>query len=124
MSVAVKGLYPEDAIIKVRQGYSKCACLTVGDDSIITADPSVAEACRAAGLSVLQLGAHAVRLDGYDTGFIGGAGGDDGEHILFCGDLSRHPEGSAIADFCRRHGREPISLSDGELYDYGTLIFI
>jgi hypothetical protein len=124
VSEKIKGLYPEDAIIKVNQGYSKCATLTVGDSGIITADPSVALAAEEAGLSVLRLSRHGVSLDGYDCGFIGGASGDDGEHILFCGDLSRHPEGDSIAEFCRRHRREPISLSDEPIYDYGTLIFI
>lgn len=124
VSAAVRDLYAEKEIINVKQGYSKCACLTVGDDAIVTADPSIAEKAEAAGLSVLRLKENGVRLDGYDCGFIGGASGDDGEHILFCGDLFRHPEGELIADFCRRHRREPISLSDDVLYDYGTLMFI
>ena len=124
VSSAVRGLYPKEKIIDVKQGYSKCACLTVGESGVITADPSVAKPAELAGLSVLRLKAHGVRLDGYGTGFIGGAAGDDGENILFCGDLSLHPEGEAIADFCTLHGRHVISLSDEELYDYGTLMFI
>ena len=124
VSETVRGLYPEDALINVNQGYAKCATLTVGDSGIITADPSVAKAVAGAGLDVLKLESHGVELLGYDCGFIGGASGDDGEHILFCGDLSRHPEGELIADFCRRHRREPVSLSDEGLYDYGTLLFL
>lgn len=123
VSSAVLGLYAENDIINVRQGYAKCSSLTVGDGAIVTADPSVAKEAERAGISVLRIGSGGVRLDGYDCGFIGGACGDDGEHILFCGDISLHPDGEIIADFCRRRGREPISLSDGELYDYGTLIF-
>ena len=124
VSESVRALYPESAVINVKQGYAKCATLTVGDGGVITADPSVARAAEAAGLSVLMLRSHGVALDGYDCGFIGGASGDDGEHILFAGDLSRHPEGDAIVEFCRRHRRLPISLSDEPLYDYGTLIFV
>ena len=123
-SSAILDLYSDDKIIDVRQGYSKCATLTVGDGGLITADPSVAREAEAVGLSVLRIKSHGVRLDGYDCGFIGGASGEDGRYILFCGDLSLHPEGELIADFCRRHGREPISLSNEELYDYGTLMFI
>lgn len=124
VSSAVKGLYLDSEIINVKQGYAKCASLTVGKGGIVTADPSIAKKAEDTGLSVLRLKENRVRLDGYDCGFIGGASGDDGEHILFCGDLNRHPEGELIAEFCRRHHREPISLSDGELYDYGTLMFI
>ena len=123
-SKAILGSYSESEIIDVRQGYSKCATLTVGDNGVVTADMSVAKAAERAGLSVLRIESHGVRLEGYDCGFIGGATGDDGEHILFCGDLFLHPEGDIIADFCRRHGREPISLSDEPLYDYGTLMFV
>ena len=124
VSETVRELYPEDALINVNQGYAKCATLTVGDSGVITADPSVAKAVAGAGLDILKLESHGVELLGYDSGFIGGASGDDGEHILFCGDLSRHPEGELIAEFCRLHRREPVSLSDEGLYDYGTLLFL
>lgn len=124
VSKDVLGLYQSENIVAVKQGYAKCSCLTVGDSGIVTADPSVAKAASACGIDVLRLCEHHVALSGYGSGFIGGASGDDGEHILFCGSLDRHPEGGKIADFCRRHGREPISLSDGELYDYGSLLFV
>ena len=123
-SAAVLGLYRTADIANIKQGYAKCSCLTVGDSGIVTADPSVAKGAESLGLEVLKLQSHGVRLSGYDCGFIGGASGDDGESILFCGSLERHPEGEAIADFCRRHGREPLSLSENELYDYGSLLFI
>jgi len=117
-------MYPDGDIANIKQGYAKCSCLTVGDGGVITADPSVAKGALDLGLDMLKLCSHGVRLSGYDSGFIGGASGDDGESILFCGSFERHPEGDVIADFCRRHQREPVSLSANELYDYGSLLFI
>lgn len=115
--------YGEENITGTKQGYAKCSVCIAGD-GIITADPSVARSAKKSGIDVLFLSGNHTRLNGYDTGFIGGATGDDGERLYFCGDVLRHPECEKIIEFCRRHGREPISLSDGELYDYGSLIFI
>ncbi len=123
-SALILGAYGEKNIIDTKQGYAKCSTCTVGENGIITADPSIAKAAKGAGIDVLLLKENATRLDGYDTGFIGGASGDDGENVYFCGNLSRHPEGDKITEFCRAHGRDAVSLSDGELYDYGSLIFI
>ena len=117
-------LYSPENISDVRQGYTKCSCLTVGDNGVITADRSIARKAKKAGIDTLLLSEQGVRLDGYDCGFIGGASGDDGRHIFFCGNIDRHPEGKMIRKFCLRHGREPISLSEDDLYDYGSLLFI
>ena len=65
-----------------------------------------------------------MRLDGYDTGFIGGASGADDDAVYFCGDVSHHPDADAIKAFCQKHGKECVSLSDEELTDVGTLFFI
>ena len=123
-SELIKARMQDENIINVNQGYAKCSIVTVGDNAIITADPSIAKAARTCGINVLELGSSSVRLDGYDCGFIGGASGDDGEHIVFCGDISLHPEGEKIKSFCRENRREPVSLSPLPLYDYGSLIFI
>ena len=123
LSSSVRAMYGDERIINVKQGYSKCACVSVGNSGVITADKSVAKAVSNAGLDLLMLESHGARLCGYDTGFIGGCCGDDGENIVFCGSLGSHPEGERIAEFCRRHGHPPVSLSDETLYDYGSLIF-
>ena len=124
VSRLIADLYDEENVINTKQGYAKCSTCTVGERGIISSDPSVARSADGAGIDVLLLNGNHTRLEGYDTGFIGGASGDDGENVYFCGDLSKHPEGERIADFCLAHGRRAVSLSDGELYDYGSLIFV
>ena len=117
-------LYDEDKIINVKQGYAKCSTCTVGDSGIITADASIASAASRAGADILLLREHGVALEGYGCGFIGGASGDDGENIYFCGNAELHPEYENIKSFCEKHSRGCVSLSDSPLYDYGTLVFI
>ena len=115
-------------ICPVRQGYAKCSLLPLGDGAIITADPSVATAARAEGLDVLLLDVQGVLLDGYDTGFFGGctsfAPYSDEKTIYFCGALSLHPEHARIQDFCRKHGKNPVSLGEAPLRDMGTIFLI
>ena len=117
-------LYGAENIVNVRQGYAKCASVVVGDNGIITADPSIARAATAAGIDVLVLSGSHTRLGGYDTGFLGGASGDDGECVFFTGNIDLHPEVEQIREFCKKQGREVCSLSSAPLYDYGSLIFI
>ena len=117
-------LYSDDMIINVRQGYAKCSTATVSEGAIITADASIARAAGEKGIDVLSVSPSGVRLDGYDCGFIGGASGADGENVYFCGNIELHPDGERIKDFCRKHGKNAVSLSDEPLYDYGTLMFI
>ena len=108
----------------VKQGYAKCSTCVVSDRAIITADPSIADAAESIGADVLLVSSQGVRLDGYGCGFIGGASGNDREKVYFCGNVELHPDGAAITEFCRKHGREAVSLSEMPLYDYGTLLFI
>jgi hypothetical protein len=120
----VAELYPENMIINVKQGYAKCSTAVVGDNAIITANPSIAKAVKEKGIDVLSVSPLGVRLDGYDCGFIGGASGTDEENVYFCGNIDLHPDSERIKAFCRKHGKNAVSLSDEPLYDYGTLIFV
>ncbi len=111
------------ALLPVRQGYAKCNLCTVSENAVITEDASIAKALSAVGAEVLHVTPGHITLPGYPYGFIGGASGNDGHHVFFCGDLSEHPEGDRIAAFCRRHGKQPVSLCAGKLCDVGSLLF-
>ncbi len=111
-------------LLHTNQGYAKCSTCVVSERAIITSDLSINSLAEKNGISSLLISADGVSLDGYDKGFIGGASGSDGTHVFFCGDLSSHPDGEQIADFCKGHGKKPISLSGEQLYDYGTVIFL
>lgn len=111
-------------VIHTNQGYTKCSVCRVSDNAVITADASIHKACAERGIDSLLVCADGVTLSGYDCGFIGGATGSDNENIYFCGDISLHPDGDKIIEFCKRHKKSVISLTDEELYDVGSIFFV
>ena len=108
----------------VKQGYSKCSTVVLGDDGIITADKSIYEAYKKISGNALLISPDGVALNGYDRGFIGGASGVCNKEVFFCGDIGLHPDSEKIIDFCNDLGYTVTSLSDEPLYDVGTIIFI
>lgn len=120
LDYAVKSDYE---IVDVKQGYTKCSVCVVDDNSIITEDKGVADKCAAAGIDVLLLKTHGVKLDGFENGFFGGCSGklSDG-HLVFAGCIKSHAEYREILKFCTERGVEPVSLSDEPLYDVGSII--
>ena len=108
----------------VKQGYAKCSVCKVGERAAITADTSLYKAMRADGYDVLLISAGHIGINEYDTGFIGGCSGCDGERVYFSGNISLHPDGEAIKSFCAKHGMSVVSLSNEPLFDVGSLFFI
>ncbi len=111
-------------LINTRQGYAKCSTAIVSKNAIITADRGICSLACGAGLDVLSVSPAHVSLDGYDTGFIGGATASCEDALLFCGDLDTHPDAESIRSFCRKHSKKAVSLSDEPLYDYGTIFIL
>lgn len=108
----------------VKQGYAKCSVCPVGDKAAITSDSSLCKAMREDGIDVLFISPKNIRLDGYDTGFIGGCSGEDSDNIYFSGNILLHPDGKLISDFCEKHQKKAVSLSEEPLYDVGSLFFL
>ena len=110
-------------IADTSQGYAKCSTVVL-DNAIITADKGIYNLTCGLGYDTLLVNPCDVALRGYSCGFIGGASGVFGKKIYFCGDITKHQNGTDIIDFCNKKGYEVISLSSEPLYDVGTIIFI
>lgn len=110
------------ATADVAQGYAGCSALACGD-LLLTADPSIKEAVTDRGGEVLSLFPGGIDLPGYDTGFIGGAGGYVDGYAVFFGDVHRHPDGNRIADALAKRGIVCHCLGDGPLTDFGGIKF-
>ena len=112
----------------VKQGYTKCSILPVGDRALITEDVAIAAIARQKGFDVLQIEKGHVSLPGYDTGFLGGATSfspyKKTNEILFCGNLFIHPNAEEILAFCKKHNQTVLSLGNLPLLDVGTLFLI
>lgn len=110
-------------IIPTRQRYARCSTAIVSHHAVITADPSIASACRTHQIDTLQIRPGGIELDGYEYGFIGGCCGLlSPEELAFSGDLSLHPDGSLIRSFLSGHGVRPICLTEEPLYDVGGIL--
>ena len=108
--------------VEVAQGYAGCSALACGD-LLLTADPSIRKAAGDRGGNVLFLSPGGIDLPGYDTGFIGGAGGCADGHAVFFGDVHRHPDGDRIADALAKRGISCHCLGNGPLTDFGGIKF-
>lgn len=110
-------------IANIKQGYAKCSTCIVDKNSIITADPAIADTAGERHLDVLRIRAGGILLPGYNTGFIGGCCGLIAQDKLaFTGSLSRHPDGDRIRSFCDARGVEPVELTGSELIDIGGIL--
>lgn len=112
------------ALHSAKQGYAKCSVAKVGEHAAITSDSSLYKAIIADGYDTLLISAGHIGISEYDTGFIGGCSGCDGERVYFSGNIELHPDAEAIKAFCEKHGMEVVSLSDEALFDIGTMFFI
>lgn len=110
-------------LVDVKQGYTKCSVVVVDWNAIITYDEGIALACKKfPGLDVLKVSPGFVRLDGYDTGFIGGTSGRVGNEIVFNGDLSAHPDFQPIVKFIEDHGLTYKWFEGYPLTDIGSIL--
>lgn len=113
-------------ILNVKQGYTKCSTVVIGNDNFITEDISILKALSEAGKNCLLVNKGYVELQGYDYGFIGGASVylEEKNLLLFFGDISRHPDYIEIAEFCKHIGVEIDYIKDYNLTDIGGAICI
>lgn len=135
-------------MIRVRQGYTRCSCLPVGDRAVITADEGIARTLRAWNemlreeaaenaadgaedpsvlkdlIDILLIRQGYIGLEGFDHGFIGGCGGTVDDTIYFNGDLTEHPDSDLIIRFIEDHGFRPVWFQDEPLTDIGSIFCI
>lgn len=109
--------------IKVNQGYARCSVLIVSEKAAITEDESLFKALTEKGFDVLKLERGYVTLEGYDCGFIGGAGGKiSKDTVAFFGDCSLHPQWSEIETFLSKYKCKSVFLDRESLADYGGFV--
>ena len=110
-------------ILNVSQGYAKCSTCVVNGQAIVTADSGIANIVKENAVDTLRIREGHIELRGMNYGFIGGASGlIDRNVIAFNGELSSHPDGESIRNFCKDHGTQVIELKKGILTDIGSII--
>lgn len=123
--VSEKLIKAYDKFVCVKQGYTRCSVAMISDGCAVTADKGISKALKKDGVDVLDISAGDIVLDGYDFGFIGGAGGKiSSDTYCFFGDLFTHPDGERIYNLARDKKINAVSLSGGPLCDHGSLLVI
>lgn len=109
--------------VNVNQGYARCSTLVITENAVITADRSLEKALKNDGADVLLISPGHIRLDGFDYGFIGGAGFTDDSVTYFFGDIKNHPDFEKINAFCKKHHRKiKIICQEEPLTDIGGVV--
>lgn len=113
------------SLIDVSQGYAGCSVCKIESKAFITADAGIAKAMSQFDCEVLQISAGNIILEGFDTGFIGGACFMISNSILVVnGNLYAHPDAEIIEQFCESHGVKVIHFPDVPLTDIGSAVAI
>ena len=109
--------------INVKQGYSKCSVLIVDENSIITEDLKIHEAALLRGIDSLLIQKGFVKLEGFDFGFIGGAGFKTSiSRMAFTGTINNHPNKEKIINFLAKKNITVEFMSSENIFDVGSII--
>lgn len=112
-------------LINVKQGYTKCSCLYLKDNALITNDPGIAKTLSSYNFDVLHLPYGDIILEDFEYGFIGGVGGMISDsHLALFGSLDKYKYGVEVKEFLKKHNITPIYLKDDKLTDRGSLLII
>lgn len=112
-------------LVNVNQGYTRCSTLVINDNAVITADKSIEKAIKNGGAEVLLISAGNILLEGFEYGFIGGAGFRDNNTTYFFGNVKKHPDYDKIKVFCERHySTIEILCEDKPLTDIGGAVVL
>ncbi|MCD8027053.1 MAG: hypothetical protein LUF33_09095 [Clostridiales bacterium] len=113
-------------IVNVNQGYCRCSALVAAENAVITADSAIQNALQENGADVLKISNGNIVLDGYDYGFIGGAGAKlDNNTLAFFGNIENNPYFPGIYNFCRKYNvKIDIIGKEAPLTDIGGIVKI
>ncbi|MFI3228156.1 MAG: hypothetical protein R3Y09_12240 [Clostridia bacterium] len=107
----------------VKQGFSKCSTLVLGEKLAITADKGMFKALKDAQIETLLIDEGYVDLQGYDYGFIGGSGFlSDENTVCFTGRLDHHPSYDKIVEFITMNNIQIDYLTNEKIFDVGSIL--
>lgn len=111
-------------LVNIKQGYSRCSVLPIGDLAAITENAALGKILQSLGYDILIVSHGHVRLDGFQYGLFGGAGGTVEDEVIFNGCLSYHPDADLIKKFVQKHHKRWVELDDHQaLTDCGSILY-
>ncbi|MCX6231893.1 MAG: hypothetical protein NTZ33_10155 [Bacteroidetes bacterium] len=111
--------------ITVKQSYTRCNLLPLGEHHFITSDEGIYKTLNlVSGISILYVNPENIILPDFKNGFFGGCCGIYQNKLFIIGNLSYINESKNIRSFIENAGFQIIELYDGPLFDGGSLLFI
>ncbi|MGE5678101.1 MAG: DUF6873 family GME fold protein [Pseudomonadota bacterium] len=122
--ILLKALKNESTkMINVKQGYTKCSVCVLDSNTIITSDLKLSKAAEENGIECLLIKPGGIVLKGLNYGFIGGASGLLADKkVVFTGSPKSLEDHNVLIEFLDKKGFEMVTLSEGEMEDYGSII--
>lgn len=109
--------------IHVKQGYTRCSSLVVGNQAVITEDKKLYEIYVTNGYCALFIEPGQIVLEGFEHGFIGGVGGTIEKTVVINGSLKHHTQGDVMRDFILAQDYQILELSSEKLEDCGSIFY-
>jgi radical SAM superfamily enzyme len=119
--LSMHSTYTNKKLIPVKQGYTKCSTVVVNNDSVITSDQGIYQAAKDF-MNILLIKQGHVFLEGYDSGFLGGASASFDDTVVFHGDLSKHPDFLRISSFLEAAQKRLHYFKEFPLTDIGSIL--
>lgn len=112
-----------EKIIIVKQGYSKCSTI-VTDKFLITSDKSIYNSVQKQNIKAYLIDSGEIKLEGYDTGFIGGTCGYCADlGVVFYGNLENYKFKNKLIEFLEKENIKYYYTDDDDFIDRGSIIF-
>jgi hypothetical protein len=121
----IKNSCVKNTHITVKQSYTRCNLLPLGENHFITSDEGIYKALNVvSGISVIYVNPENIILPGFKNGFFGGCCGIFQNKLFIIGNLSYVNESKNIRSFIENAGFQIIELYNGPLFDGGSLMFV
>jgi hypothetical protein len=110
--------------ISVKQGYTKCNLLALGNNTFITSDIGIFITLKKLDFNVLYVIPENLILPGFTNGFFGGTCGISDNILFINGNLDFYPEGRKVRKFLKGLKYKIVELYKGPLFDGGSILFL
>lgn len=119
-------------LINVKQGYSRCSILPLGNKSCITSDKGIYKELIKNSFDVLYIDQSELDIKLFSnvgvysnmTGFIGGCSSVMGDTVIFFGDIDKFKCKDKLINYINSKGFKIKDFKDMDVIDYGSCIFL
>lgn len=109
--------------IPVKQGFSRCSAIPVGE-GFITSDKGIFHKLGDLHIDALFVSPAGIQLPGHEYGLFGGCCGVFDRTLFILGSLDYFHDGVRVKSYVARQGFKIVELTNGPLFDGGGLFFV